>query len=290
MNHRRTCTISMLSAVIALAPIAAYATTGNHTHKTPSELIRETVKPGPNSPRMQAYREQAKAELEGRVTAQTESASGWKAKYNLYVGCTTSPAGSTYSTIQDAVAAAYPYTSIHVCPGTYSAGGADTGISVNTSFIEIVGVSPHAGAETVVCDSTPNPSDDSWGIYFAGSYSKVKNMTFNDCYYGMYVGDEQNKHDEVSNSWFNGDTYGIYSEYGDHSTYSNNHFQTNYDAIYAEFDYDDTICGNRIEGDGSNDEYGIYIYYGIGTKIASNSSERHGIRADTLLLHQLFHR
>jgi hypothetical protein len=219
MTRRNMIAQFLVCACFVLAAFTAHASAipGRHLmahHNFKGRVLDRNV----NSPRLKAARAEAAAELRGVVTPRmlAESSSSSPYVYNLYVGCTTSPAGETYSTIQDAVAAALPYTTISICPGIYLAGGASTGITVSTSYVKIKGVAPHSGSETVYCDpGSPDPTDDSFGFYLNGSNDTIENLTIEDCSFGVYSGSlTEVKGTEVMSNWFNGDYDSIESYFG----------------------------------------------------------------------------
>jgi hypothetical protein len=153
---------ALACALLALAASAGHAAKGAHYLLKPHHAMKgRALALNPNTPRLTAARQEALVESEGSITesAIAETSSGWTARHWLYVGCTTKPVNVTYATIQAAVAAAQLYTVIKVCPGQYQAGGPDTGITVNTSYIAIEGVSAHSGAETLLCGASPNPEE-----------------------------------------------------------------------------------------------------------------------------------
>lgn len=295
MMRLRIPAASIVGACLLTAS-ASYAVSGS-THKlTPSAMMEAKLKP--SQARMKAAHESIKEASKGLVPALTQNSGAWTAKYNLYVGCTNTPAGKTYSTIQDAVDAAYPYTVITVCPGTYQAGGAGTGITVLTSYIEIQGKSDHSGAETIVCSSTPQPLDDSWGIVLAGSYDKVRYLTFNDCNQGVAAGSflAPTKNNTIDCNWFNDDYIGITTYGGGHYQISWNNVQDSYYGIWTEYDTDDTIYKNHLTGDGSGgltaagpirpnavrdqsldgSTVGILLEGGVGAKVSTNTASAFG--------------
>jgi hypothetical protein len=275
MNYQRISVMFLICASFVLASSTSYA--GEFNRQLMPRHYFKNHKPdlNRNSPRLKGAREQALAESKGAVTPLVKSPSGWTAKYNLYVNCNGKPLDETYPSIQEAVAAALPYTVINVCPGTYQAGGPATGIDVETSFVEIKGVSAHSGAETLVCDDTPNPDDDSWGIYLGGEYDSVVNMTINGCEWGVPIDgttdDSVVSNDEVWNSWFNDDYYGVSIDYCDGCQVRDSKFSSNFFPIWTYGDVKDDLSGNNIEGDGTGDDDGIVVEYSVSARIECNT-------------------
>jgi hypothetical protein len=284
MNYKRVSVMFVLCASFALASTASYAADKLNvtSHLKPLPNFKNlTLDLNPNSPRLVAAREEAKAEAKGLVTAQAlkdASSSGFEAKYTLYVGCTTTPAGVTYPTIQDAVAVALPHTLIEVCPGTYAAGGAGTGITVSTAYIKIQGVLHHSGAETLSCGSGPDPSDGSFGLEFNASYDTVQYLTIEDCDIGVAslnpsassttpVGLRNNG---VWGSWFNGDTISIVSEYGYDFEAKDNRISVGEYGIASVAGIKDDITGNTIEGDGGTEQVGILLALTVSDTVTNN--------------------
>lgn len=135
MFHFRLSTVPLSLFGVVLAVSASHAVAASRPHLKPHHLMKgQSLKANPNGSRLGSARQEAMVESQGLMpeAAITESSSGWTPKHWLYVGCNTKPASVTFSTIQAAVAAAQRYTVIKVCPGEYQAGGADTGITVNT--------------------------------------------------------------------------------------------------------------------------------------------------------------
>ena len=200
MQFSRLLAVTLVCACPAFAAAAQPALHPKPQLKPLHFLKGQVLDKNPNSPRLKAARAEALAASKGVVTesAIADVSTGWTPKHTLYVGCTTTNPSATYSTIQDAVAAAGRlYTVIKVCPGTYDAGGEDTGISIATSYIEIEGMVKQPGAEIVTCDGGNN----SWGFWFLGSHDVIKNMTIENCEYGVASGlDNELKHNQVQDS------------------------------------------------------------------------------------------
>lgn len=179
-----------------------------HSKMKPFHSMKgQVLDKNPNTPRLVAARKDLADEAKGLVTekALADVSTGWTAKHKLYVGCVGTPDGSTFPTIQEAVAAAQLYTVIKVCPGTYYAGGADTGITVNMSYIEIEGASAAEAAEVLWCDSTPQPTDNSYGFLLLGSHDVVKNMSIAGCDFAIESGlNTEVIHNQIVNNWFDG--------------------------------------------------------------------------------------
>jgi hypothetical protein len=164
-----------------------------------------------------------------------------------------------------------PNTLIKVCPGIYEAGGAGTGITVNTSNIKIQGVLSHSGAQTLFCDTTADPMDSSFGIKLLGSDDAVQYMTIEDCDLGVVSGGTTTvKTNGIWNNWFNGDYTSIGTELGNQVSVKDNWITNSFFAIESIADEKDTITGNTIEGDGSLTQDGIYAELGVSACIKNN--------------------
>jgi len=274
----------LLCASFVLASTAGYAADKlnltSHLKPLPN-FKNHTLDLTPNSPRLVAAREEAKAEAKGVVTAQAlkdPTSSSFEAKYTLYVGCATTPVDVTYPTIQAAVAVALPHTLIEVCPGTYAAGGAGTGITVSTAYIKIQGVLHHSGAETLSCGSGPDPSDGSFGIELNASYDTVQYLTIEDCEIGVASLNPSLSmstptgvsSDGVWGSWFNGDTLSIVSEYGYDFEAKDDWISVGEYGIASVAGIKDDITGNTIEGDGGSEQVGILLALTVSDTITNN--------------------
>jgi hypothetical protein len=282
MNYKRISAMFVLGAGFVLASTTGYAADRlnltSHLKPLPS-LNHRALDLNPSSPRLVAAREEAKAEAKGLVTAQAlkdASSSSFKATYTLYVGCTSTPVDVTYSTIQAAVAAALPHTLIEVCPGTYAAGGAGTGITVSTAYIKIQGVLHHSGAETLSCGSGPNPTDGSFAFELNGSYDSVQYLTIEDCDIGVASFNPVSttptgvRNDAVSDSWFTGDSLSIVSEYGYDFEAKDNWISVGEYGIASVAGVKDDITGNTIEGDGGTEQVGILLALTVSDKVTNN--------------------
>ena len=267
--------LALACAWLALAASASHAAEVTHYRlKTHHAMRGQRLAPNRYTSRLTAARQEALAELEGGVTesAIAETSIGWTAKHWLYVGCTTKPSNVTYSTIQDAVAAARLYTVIKVCPGQYQAGGPDTGITVSTSYIAIEGVSAHSGVQTLLCGSSPNPEDLSWGIWLLGSHDTVENMTIEGCAFGVESGDvSELRNNTIANNWFNGNYESIATYFGYQNKIEDNHISNSDYPILSYAGIKDTIVGNTVEGDGTFTQDGIAIGLSISAKIQNNN-------------------
>lgn len=275
MSRSRILTLALACAWLALAASAGHAAEVTSYRLKPHHAMKGQLQdPNPNASRLTAARQEALAESQGSITesAIAETSSGWTPRHWLYVGCTTKPVNVTYPTIQAAIAAAQLYTVIKVCPGQYLAGGPDTGIIVNTSYIAIEGVSAHSGAQTLLCDTSPNPEDLSWGIWLLGSHDTVQNMTVEDCAFGVESGDvSEVRNNAIANNWFNGDYESIATYLGYQNKIEDNYISNSDYPILSYAGIKDAIVGNTVEGDGTFTQDGIAIGLSVSAKIQNNN-------------------
>jgi Periplasmic copper-binding protein (NosD) len=205
--------------------------------------------------------------MQAGTMALSNSSTGWTSHHTLYVACSSSPAGSTYPDIASALAVVQPYTTIKVCAGMYAGNNV-----LNTSYVAIVGQG-RAGAVTISCGTSPNPNDSSEGVEMNGSYDQLKNVTVNNCNVGAFISEVGGnvRADEVEDSFFNGDSTGILSQDCDDCEIAGNEVSNSaFEAIYIDFDFDDSVKGNEILGDGSGNEDGIYVIDSVSISIKSN--------------------
>jgi hypothetical protein len=274
MSACKTFAIALVCACTSLAASAhngvKIPTRHVKAHKFYKGIV-PTMKP--NNPRLVEARKEAEAEDKGIVTpkALATSNGGWKIKRTFYVGCSGEPGASSFTTIQDAVATAELYTLIKVCPGTYDTSG-DNAVVISKSYIEVEGVSSHSGAETVSCGDTPNPEDGSAAFVILASHDILKNLTINNCGYGVQTGEESEiRSTEILTSFFNGNFEGVGLNIGYQTEIQGNKFEDN---VFPIFDYGgikDVISGNTITGDTSGEEDGIASQFTVSSKISNNT-------------------
>jgi len=272
--------LRILTVVLSCAWLALAAPT-SHAAKVPAYRLKlhhamkgQVLDLNPYTPRLTAARQESLAESQGLVSesAIANTSSGWTPRHWLYVGCKTKPANLTFPTIQAAVAVAQLYTVVKVCPGQYQGGGPDTGITVTTSYIAIEGVSAHSGAQTLLCGTSPNPEDLSWGIWLLGSHDTVQNMTVEDCAFGVESGDvTEVRNNTIANNWFNADYESIATYLGYQNKIENNYISNSDYPIFSYAGINDAIVGNIVEGDGTFTQDGIAIGLSVSAKIQNNN-------------------
>ncbi len=252
---------ALVCACSAFAAAPHSALDSHFQHKKPFHMMKgQTPYKSPNAARLVAARKELADEAKGLVTEQALAnvSTGWTAKHKLYVGCTSTPVGSTYSQIQDAIDAAQLYTVIKVCPGTY-----DTGVLVNKSFIEIEGTSATEGAEILLCGGT------GYGIELLASHDVIKNMSIGGCEYGVAAGeDTETTKNQIVNNWLADNFTSIYLYIGGQATVEGNSILASEYGIVDYGGIKNKIIGNTVEGSGGAD--GIAMAYTVGDQVKNN--------------------
>lgn len=240
---------------------------------------------GSNSPRMQAARQEALASQSGKIataTAPRFANEGRSSKHTLYVGCTNTPLGSTFTGptgISDALAVVVPNTTIKVCAGTYFGGNL-----LLTPRVAIVGQGPSGG---VVVSCTPpvsgvnTVSSIPFGIATGASYDRIENVTVTNCTFGVFLnGNFVNgilnntlptpiTANELTDAVLSGNGVGASTAACDGCDIEESSFDHNAVALANVEDVEDRFVGNAI--DGNENGTGIILISSIKTVVKGNT-------------------